>query len=109
MATVLIVDSFDPKRVDEDWVIGFNFVQRLASGETISTATYTATVFQGVDVSPNDIISGSATITGTRAIQLVINGVDGVTYQIQCEITTSQGQRRDGVGLLTVTNTIKKR
>ena len=105
----LIVDSFDPKRVDEDWVVTFDFVQRLGPNETISTATYTATTFSGTDASPGDIISGSATVTGSKVTQLIINGLDGVTYQLQCEITTSNSQRLDGIGLLSVTNTIRRR
>ena len=109
MSGTIIVDTFDPKAVAEDWVVTFDFVERLDSSETISTATYTATVFQGTDASPNDIISGSATISGTKVTQLIINGTDGVTYQIQCEITTSGSQRLDGIGLLDVTNTIKAR
>ena len=109
MAKTLIIDSFSPKRVDEDWVIGFNFVGRLASGETISTATCTATVFAGTDASPSSIISGSTTTTGTKVTQLIVDGVDGVTYQVQCAITTSSSQKRHIVGLLDVTNEVKRR
>ena len=83
MAKILKIDSFTPKRVDEDWVVGFNFVGRLGSGETISTATCTATVFAGTDASPSSIISGSTTITGNMVTQLIVDGVDGVIYQIQ--------------------------
>ena len=105
----LIVDSFDPKRVDEDWVVTFKFGRRLASGEAISTATCTATVVSGTDATPSNIISGSTTITGALVTQLIVDGVDGVTYQIQCNANTSKSQKLHGVGLLDVTNTVKRR
>ena len=107
--TTLIVDSFDPKRVDEDWTVTFNFVQRLGSNETISTATCTATVQQGTDASPENIISGTASISGTKVSQLIINGTNGVAYLLQCVITTSASQRLHGVRILDVTDTVERR
>ena len=105
----LIVDSFAPKRVDEDWVVGFNFINRMDSSETISTATVTATVHSGTDASPDDIISGSTTTTGQKITQLIVDGTDGVTYAIKCAITTSDSQKLHIIGLLEITNTIERR
>ena len=105
----LIVDTFAPKRVDEDWVITFNFIDRMASSETISTATVTATVHSGTDASPENIVSGSTTTSGQKVTQLIVDGTDGVTYKLQCAITTSNSQKLHIIGLLEITNTIERR
>jgi hypothetical protein len=96
--------QFDPKRTTEDVKLTFDFVNLLASGETISTASTTAIVHKGTDASPSAIISGAAAISGTRVTQLVIDGTDGVTYCLICQITTSAGQTLDGVGTLKVSD-----
>ncbi len=106
MSQAIEVEAFDEKQVDEDIVVTFKYTDQLATGETISLAVFSATVVKGVDASPSDIISGSATISGAVCSQLIINGVDGVKYLIKCIATTSQNQKLHGLGYLTVTNTI---
>ncbi len=106
MSEAIAVKAFTAKRVDEDKLLSFDYKDVLATGETISTQTFTATVVKGTDATPSAIISGSATSSGSKATQLVVNGVDGVKYLIQCEITTSQSQKLHGLGYLTVTDTV---
>lgn len=106
--TVFPTPSFSPKRTGERKKYSFNFVNELAVGETISNATFTALVHDGTDGSPGSIISGGATILGSVCTQLIINGVEGVTYLIQCEINTSNGQRLHGTALLLVTDAVQE-
>lgn len=70
----------------------FDFTSQLATGETISTAVCTATVYSGTDASPSSIISGSAAISTPIISQKLTAGILGVCYLILCAITTSAGQ-----------------
>lgn len=80
------------KQQGETKTYAFDFASFLANGETLSTASVTATVYSGVDVSPSAIVSGSASISGTTATQLLTAGVVGVVYDVSCAVTTSAGQ-----------------
>ena len=106
MSQAIAVEAFDEKQVDEDVILSFDFTKQLATGETISTAVFSATVIKGTDASPDNIISGSATISGAVCTQLVINGLDKVKYLVKCIATTSQNQVLHGLGYLAVTNTV---
>jgi hypothetical protein len=70
----------------------FDFISRLAVGETISTQVVTASVYSGTDAAPSAIVSGSATASGTQVTQKITAGVLGVMYKLLCTITTSAGQ-----------------
>lgn len=70
----------------------FDFTSLLASGETLSTATTTATVYSGTDASPSSVISGAASISGAKVTQKLTAGTLGVTYLITCTVTTSTSQ-----------------
>ena len=96
--------GFDAKLVGETATVQFNFLARLAVGETISTAAVAASVYSGVDGSPSAIISGSASASGAIVSQNVTAGVAGVIYELTCTVTTSAGQTLQLVGLLPVTN-----
>lgn len=106
MSEAIVVEAFDLKQVDEDVILSFDYTKQLATGETISTAVFSATVIKGTDASPGGIISGAATIAAAVCSQLVIDGVDGVKYLIKCIATTSQSQKLHGLGYLTITNTV---
>lgn len=80
------------KQVGESSKAVFDFISRLAVTETILTASVVATVYSGVDALPSSIISGAATISGTKVTQLLTAGVAGTIYQLICTITTSAGQ-----------------
>ncbi len=71
----------------------FDFISRLAVGETILSQSVTASVWSGVDPSPSALISGVASvINGTQVQQLLTAGVLGVIYELLCKVTTSLGQ-----------------
>ena len=106
MTQAIEVKSFPNKQVDEDIVASFDYTDQLATGETISSAVFSATVAKSTDASPENIISGSGTVSGAVCSQLVINGLNGVKYLIKCIATTSQSQKLHGLGYLTVTNTV---
>lgn len=80
----------------------FDFAQFLAAGETISSATVTATVYSGTDASPSSIISGSASISGTQVTQTITAGTSGVTYLLVCAATSSASQAMIQQAYLTV-------
>ena len=98
------VPSFSEKRIDEDFNLAFDFTNRLGTGETISSAPWTATVHKGTDASPQNIVNGSATIAGAIVTQKIIDGLDGVTYCLICAATTSAGQQLHGHAHLRVNN-----
>lgn len=70
----------------------FDFTSRLAAGETISSASVSATTYSGTDASPSLIVNGSASISGQTVTQSITGGVLGVTYDLVCTIATSLGQ-----------------
>lgn len=80
----------------------FDFISALAVGETISTASTAAVVYSGTDASPSSIISGAASISGTKVTQTLTAGTSGVTYLVTCTITTSLSQTLTLQGYLTV-------
>jgi hypothetical protein len=92
----------DPKYVGEVCTRPFDFISKLAPGETISTKAVTASVWSGVDATPQNIVSGAATSAGTVVTQLFTAGVVGVIYLLVCRITTSAGQTLDLHALLSV-------
>jgi hypothetical protein len=92
----------EAKTSGETVIETFNFISRLASSETISTAAVAAIVYSGTDASPASLISGTATISGQTVTQAVTGGVLGVVYKLTCTITTSLSQTLSVTGLLAV-------
>ena len=80
----------------------FDFTSRLAAGETLSTATVTATVYSGTDTGPSAVISGAASISGAKVTQKVTAGTLGVMYLLSCSVTTSAGQTLVMEGILPI-------
>lgn len=80
----------------------FDFASLIALGESISSASVSATVYSGVDSSPSALISGSASISGTQVTQKVTGGVLGVTYNLVCTAITSAGQTLSLAGFCTI-------
>lgn len=77
------------KLVGETLATTFDFLSLLAIGETISSASCTASVYSGVDASPSAILSGGAAISGSKVTQTVTAGTLGVTYLLLCSVVTS--------------------
>ena len=90
---------------DEIRNLAFDFQNLLASGVTLSTASdWVATVKSGTDATPSDIVSGSASISGTKSIQTIdaTAGEEGVTYWLRAVVTTSDSQTLSLIGTLTI-------
>lgn len=94
--------QFQPKKLAEAILLPFDFISKLANGETISTKVVTSVVWSGVDASPSSMISGAASHSGSVVSQLITGGVAGVTYYLLCTITTSAGQTLQLAGFLVV-------
>jgi hypothetical protein len=99
--------DFTPKRVGETEIFTVDFVDLLAQGETITTASWSITVLQGADPAPEAMLSGVASITGTKVSQMLTGGLPSVFYAPVCTVTTSTGQTLElpeyGNGALHVT------
>lgn len=80
------------KLAAEDIIITTDFANLMVQGTTISSAAVTAVVYSGVDPAPNNIISGSATISGGEVSQKIIDGEEGCTYLLTFSATTSDAQ-----------------
>ena len=95
--------AFDNKDPEEIEIVGFDFAQRLAAGETIQTATFTVVVLSGTDASPSSVLQGSPIIDGSIAKHMIKSGVASVVYRITAKITTSLGQTMVEAGNISVT------
>jgi len=80
------------KKQGETVILPFDFISKLSPGETILTASCSATTYTGADISPGAIIAGVATISGTVVNQLVTGGLLGVIYDVLARATTSLSQ-----------------
>ena len=93
---------FNAKISSTNFYAVFDFAQNLPITETISSASVTATVYSGTDASPSAIISGAATISGTKVTQTITAGTIGVTYILTCVIVTIASRSFVQDGYLTV-------
>ena len=81
-----------PKKVGETVTIPFDFISDLSTTETLTTASVAASVYSGVDASPSSIVSGLATISGTKVLQTITGGTEGVIYGLLCTVDTDDSQ-----------------
>lgn len=104
--------NFSPKRAAETEIFTVDFANSLAPGETIlvdagHAPIWTATVAAGQDATPNAIVQGAASVSGSKVSALLTAGVPGVRYAPICTAQTSLGQTlvlpEYGDGLLDVT------
>lgn len=84
--------DFTSKRVGETEVFTVDYTKNLNVGETIVSAVWTNSVKTGIDVSPNSMIQGVATIAGPLVSNKITGGIAGVYYAPICTATTSLGQ-----------------
>lgn len=94
---------FDAKIQGTSAKVTFDFASQLAAGETISSASVTAAVHSGTDATPSTLISGSASISGSKVTQTIANGVVGVTYKLICVGATSASRSIIQTGFLVIT------
>lgn len=101
------MSNFSPMRVGEKEVFTVDFAPLLSAGETINSPVWTMTVVSGQDPNASAMISGTASISGTTASQMIQALVPGVRYAPKCTVQTSQGETlilpEYGDGLLEVT------
>lgn len=102
MKTPNSYNTFSTKDPDEVWQLSVDFSKILASGETISSSTWSVTAYTGTDASPSSILSGIPSIVGTKSKHTVIDGLDGVVYRIKATAETSLGNTYVGIGFLPV-------
>ncbi len=82
--------DFDPANSTESEVYSLDFVNELATGETLlSITSVTFTVFQGTDANPDSHVSGNPSITGSVASQRLVSLTSGVTYTLAFTVLTS--------------------
>jgi len=93
---------FDVKDSATPVSLQFSFALDLAFAESISTASVTAAVYSGTDSTPSAIISGAAAIAAGEVTQTIIGGVEGVTYLMTCNVTTSLGNTLSRFGYLVI-------
>jgi hypothetical protein len=99
-----MADTFSYKIPTESELFTFDFTQVLAPGETISTASCTILVMNGVDPNANDMLAGAPVIIDAASSQRVIAGLSEVSYRLIMTITTSQLNTYVGVGDFLVLN-----
>jgi hypothetical protein len=85
--------AFDPKRPTETELFSADFARLLSTGETLSTgACKVVLADDGTETDIAAMKSGSASINGTKVVQKVTGGTDGVRYTVIFTATTSAGQ-----------------
>ena len=84
-----MIQTFSNKAVAENIYLGFDFSNRLSTGETISTATFTNVVIQSVDSGASSMVFGTATINAGIVQSMIKNGVAGNTYELSVVVNTS--------------------
>jgi hypothetical protein len=80
------------KKVGETLGYPVDFISSLASGESISSAVVSASVYAGVDPLPANIILSTPTITGSVVAQGITGGIMGTIYELLYAATTSLNQ-----------------
>jgi hypothetical protein len=82
--------------------VQFDFTSQILSGDTISGVNgIVATVYSGVDPTPNNIL-GTDSVSGAVVTLHVTGGVTGVTYTVSCTVTTTNGYSLIQVGNISV-------
>lgn len=99
----MITITFDSKRPAEKVWSTFRFGKGLAPGETVTSVVVGVALVQGVDPTPAAVLDGAAVLLqGARVMQRLQGGVDGASYRIRIDATTSAGQVLALAGVLPV-------
>lgn len=86
--------QFSPAAPGESEPYSLDFTNDLNTGETLSTATVTLTVNEGVDASVATRLSGSPGISGNVVSQRIVGLLPGVTYTMTAAVTTNQSNTK---------------
>lgn len=83
----------NPAKLGEGPNIEFDFISGMQTPEEILvSASTTCTLYSGTDPAPQAIISGPATVSGTRAFQKCVPTIVGNIYDLSCKAVTNGGQ-----------------
>ena len=89
MSSMIVIP---PKTSGETNQVLFDFLSQLVNGDTVSSATATATVWSGTDTNPGAVIGGTPTVSGTSQVYVKLTGgVNGNVYLITVTAATAQG------------------
>lgn len=87
------MEAFE-KHSYEEWPVTFDFVDRLPTGETVSSATFSAVTEEDGSSATSTVFSATAaTISGTTAIKGVKAGTPRRNYILTCKIVGSNGTK----------------
>ena len=86
-----MAEAFTYKITTESELFTFDFNPVLQSGESITSASSTAIVMNGVDLNPTAILNGPPTFASGKVNQRISGGVSEVTYRIEVTANTNQG------------------
>lgn len=89
MSSLIILPTKD---TTDGLAVVFPFLDQMAFGEVITGAVVTIVVTSGDDPNPTVMLEGIPDYTtsgGRQVVQLVIGGLNGVTYQLVCTVVTS--------------------
>lgn len=84
--------NFTPKRAEESEIFTVDFARLLAPGETIASPVWTVLVVNGVDATPNIMVSGQPSVNGSTSSQMIKGGIPRNRYAPRCAVQTSLGQ-----------------
>jgi hypothetical protein len=88
MSTVVCLSKLQGEQVNYE----FDFLSRLAVGESALTIAATVEVDSGVDPNPAAMLSGLPSLSGTLGRQRLIGGLPGVIYKLTMAVRTSNSQ-----------------
>lgn len=92
-----------PKGPDESFPCAFIYKKELVPGEVLTgPAVVTIAVRRGTDPNPASVITGPPTIEDYQVLQQLSGGLAGVTYDLECTVTTSQGNTYTRAAILPV-------
>ena len=83
--------DFDVFSTGEKQTIGFDFVNDLPDGDSLSAASFTLTLSQGVDPNPANHLDGLPNIVGADAIQTLSGLLPNCNYTLTCTASTTLG------------------
>ena len=81
--------TIQPKTLSETKSYSFDFSSLLGVGESVASATTTASVYSGTDATPSAVINGAATLASPLVTQSITGGVLGTIYELKCLATTT--------------------
>lgn len=88
--------AYPAKGIDEDVIVGWEFGKELPDGVTISSAGTTVMAVNAdstvSDPSPENMLSGAASVSGSVVSQKLIDGLVGAKYDVKLTANLSDGQ-----------------